>query len=386
MSFEESSKAVRQKLAKMTDTDPNDWYLCMKARFGMALVFNALRDIKGYGDVITTPYTCITSINPILTSGLKPVYADIDPEFLSTTSVKSALVRPRTLALVMQHTLGMIGDKTKLAKFAEDRNLLLVEDSAHCVTRMARSKSGKILADVSIHSFGVEKVLTTSKFGGAVYLNPELKKKNKELYEQIAVKLGQLKAPDHFLGFRVRTYRFHNGVLQRIPKAIKPSFRSIQIKLGLLEPAIYPFEQDAQQDEPKNTNNYVNEKMLESLAKLKLNYTRRLANVELYNKHLNSLHFKKINSLDEPLLAYPILFRNQQKAQEAYEMLSSSGYFIRRWYYPLIYPGPNSTKRYYYDPKMAPKAEDISRRVLCLPTDLPAIETQKIIKLISQDA
>ena len=67
-------------------------------------------------------------------------------------------------------------------------------------------------------------------------------------------------------------------------------------------------------------------------------------------------------------------------------MLTSSGYFIRRWYYPLIYPGPKSTKRYYYKPEMAPVAEDVSKRVLCLPTDLPAIETQKIIKLISQDA
>lgn len=386
MSFEESSKAVRRKLAKMTDTDPNDWYLCLKARFGMACVFNALRDINGYGEVITTPYTCITSINPILTSGLKPVYADINPEYLSTTSIKSALFHPKTLAVVMQHTLGMIGDKSDLAKVVTDRNLLLVEDSAHCITRMARTKSGKILADISVHSFGVEKVLTSSKFGGAIYVNPNLKKKNKELYERITVKLGQLKEPGKLLGLRVRTYRFHNGILQRMPQAIKPGFRSMQIKLGLLEPAIYPFEQDGQQDEAKNTNNYVNEKILESLGKLKLNYTRREANVELYNKHMSSQHFDKITRLNEPLLAYPILFKDVKKAQAAYEMLSASGYFIRRWYNPLIYPGPNSTKRYYYDPKMAPIAEDVSKRVLCLPTDLPAIETQKIIKLISQDA
>ena len=386
MRFEESSKAVRQKLAKMTDTDPDDWYLCLKARFGMAVVFNALRDIKGYGEVITTPYTCITSINPILVSGLKPVYADIDPAFLSTTSIKSALVRPKTRAVVMQHTLGMIGDKTKLAKFAADRNLLLVEDSAHCITRMARSKGGKILADISVHSFGVEKVLTTSKFGGAIYINPELKKKNKALYEQIAMKLGQLKEPDHFLGFRVRVYRTQNAILQRMPQRIKPGFRSFQIKVGLLEPAIYPFEQDGQQDEPKNTNTFVNEKILESLGTLKTNYNRREANVNLYNKHLSSKHFKAVNKLDEPLLAYPVVFSDQKKAQATYEMLTTSGYFIRRWYDPLIYPGPKSTKRYYYNPENVPKAEDISKRVLCLPTDLPAIETQKIIKLISQDA
>ena len=123
MNYEESSAKIRQQLADYSNTNADDWFLCLKARFGMAVVFNALRDIKGYGDVITTPYTCITSINPILVSGLKPVYADIDQNFLSTLSVKETLTTAKTHAVVMQHTLGMVGDKSKLASFAKKHNL-----------------------------------------------------------------------------------------------------------------------------------------------------------------------------------------------------------------------------------------------------------------------
>ena len=383
MNYEESSAKVRAILAEYSKTKPEDWHLCMKARFGMAVVFDAIRDIKGHGEILTTPYTCITSINPILVSGLTPVYVDIDKDILSTSEVPTKLIHAKSYGIVMQHTLGMIGNKTKLRKLADKHNLLLIEDSAHCITRFARDKNGKILADISIHSFGVEKVLTGCKFGGAIWINPELKTKNKQLYEKIVESLEKLPAPDKALGFRVRTYRYNNAVLQRLPSRLKHGLRKFETKIGLLEPAIYPFEQDGHQDAPLASNKYINERIISQLPSLKQNYIRREANVDLYQKKLKSKHFEKVTMLKEPLLAYPILFKTRARANQAYDLLSSSGYFIRRWYSPLLFPGPNSTKIYRYDPKKSPIAEDIAPRILCLPTDLPIIETQKIINLLS---
>ena len=383
MNYEESCEAIRKKLATLSDTNAEDWHLCLKARFGMALVFEAIRDVLGDGEVITTPYTCITSINPILVAGLTPVYHDIDKTILSTGKPDDKLCKGKAKAIVMQHTLGIIGDKTCLRKYADKHKLILVEDSAHCVTRFARDKDNKILADISVHSFGVEKVLTGSKFGGAIYINPELKKKNPDLYIRIVEKFDRLKQPNHFMAFRVRTYRLNNAIIQRLHGRLRRGFRNFEIKAGLLEPPIYPFEQDGQQDEPQATNKYINERILQQLGNLKPNYIRRSANVDLYRNKLQSKHFTKVTKIHEPLLAYPILFNDANKANEAYDMLSSQGYFIRRWYTPLLYPGPNSLKIYRYDPKKVPVAEDISTRVLCLPTDLPVIETTKIIRALT---
>jgi len=383
MNYEESSEAIRKKLAALSDTNAEDWHLCLKARFGMALVFEAIRDKLGAGEVITTPYTCITAINPILVAGLTPVYHDIDASILSTGKPDDHYCKGKTKAIVMQHTLGMIGDKSSLRKYADKHKLILVEDAAHCVTRFARDKENNILADISVHSFGVEKVLTGTKFGGAVWINPELKTKSPALYDAIIKKFNELKSPDRHMAFRVRTYRLNNAIIQRLHGNFRRNFRSFTIKAGILEPPIYPFEQDGQQDEPQTTNKYINERILEQLKILKSNYIRRNANVELYHNKLKSKHFSKVTKLQEPLLAFPILFETPEKANEAYDMLTSQGYFIRRWYSPLLYPGPNSLSLYRYNPKKAPIAEDISRRVLCLPTDLPVIETSKIISFLT---
>ena len=75
MDLIQSNLAVRKSLAKYSNTDPDDWFLTFKARFGMATVFQAIYNIYGHSEVITQPYTCITAINPILVSNLKPAYA-----------------------------------------------------------------------------------------------------------------------------------------------------------------------------------------------------------------------------------------------------------------------------------------------------------------------
>lgn len=383
MTYEESSEKVRQALAKFSNTNSEDWFLCLKARFGMAEIFYALHDIEPNAEIITCPYTCITAINPILVAGLKPIYADITPDYLSIYAPDDVLVGKKTAAIVMQHTLGIIKNKQKIANFAKKHQILLIEDSAHCLTRFARDKENNIISDISIHSFGVEKILTTTKFGGAIYVNPLLREKNPELYKNITTRLKNLPKPDRSMNFRMRTYRYNNAVLQRLPSGIKQNLRNFEIKTGILEPAIYPFEQEAKQDQSQTTNSYINERILSQIETLKSNFIRREANVNLYQKHLKSKKFEKIITKTEPLLAYPIIFSTTTQANQAYAMLSSESYFIRRWYSPLLYPGPKNIKDYFYNPKKCPIAEKICQKTLCLPTDLPIIETQKIIKLLN---
>ena len=380
MNYVESDQKVRKKLAKLSNTDAKDWHLCFKARLGMAIVYESICTEIGAGEVITTPYTCITSVNPILVAGLTPIYHEVDPQNLSIGTPDDKYCTDQTRAIVMQHTVGIIGDRTNLRKFADKHHILLIEDSAHCATRFARDKNGKILADISIHSFGVEKILSGSKFGGAIWLNPELADKNPALYRQIKARFKALKRPGPSTGFRVRTYRVNNAVIQRLRGNLRKNLRSFEIKTGILEPPIQPCEQDGLQGKPYLTNTYINKRIISQLSGIQKNYTLRQKNVTLFNKELKSKSFKSVSDVDEPLLAYPIIFNTPAKANAAYTLLSSMGFFIRRWYHPLLYPGPNSNKVYHFSPKNVPLAEDISKRVLCLPTDLSEAQTQKIIK------
>ena len=383
MDLIQSNLAIRKLLAKYSNTDPDDWFLTFKARFGMATVFQAIYDIYGHGEVITQPYTCITAVNPILVSNLKPVYADIDASTLSLTQPEK-LYNSKTVAVVMQHTLGIIGDKaSEIANFARKHRLILLEDSAHCLTRMATDESGNILADISIHSFGVEKVIKNTKFGGAIYVNPALKKKNAKLYEEITTRLLNLPQPPLGLNLRSRTYRFQNGILHRLPNSIFNDARNLAYKAHIFELAVAPYEQSAEQSRPYATTKYVNNTILKHLPSLPAIYKLRLKNVRLFNKKLaNCQDFELINNCDEPLLAYPILFKDAASATKVYDILTSSNYFIRRWYSPLLYPGPNSNRRYHYNSKMAPVAESIHSRVLCLPTDLTPEKMRNLLTIL----
>lgn len=384
MNYIESSHKIRQLLAKASGTDAEDWFLCLKARFGMQVVFRNIRETLGAGEVITSPYTCITAVNPILAGGLYPVYSDIDINNLSISDPSAKLCSSgKVRAIVMQHTLGIIGDKTALATHANKHRLLLIEDSAHCLTRMARDKKNQPLADISIHSFGVEKILTRTKFGGAVYVNPRLKTSNPELYENITSSLLALPSPTPMTEVRLRSYRINNAVLQRMPASIKPTARSLSIKAKILEPPISHIEQEGKQGKAYASTLWVNQKILEQLPTLPINYDRRLANVARYRKYLQSDKFEILCDLDEPLLAFPIVFKDQQQANLAYDLLMSSGFFIRRWYSPLLFPGPASNRVYHYNPKMAPIAEKVAPCVLCLPTDIKDSDCKRLIKLIN---
>ena len=378
-----SNLALRRKIANYTKTDASDWYLCLKARYGMAAVYKAVFDIYGSSDVLTTPYTCITSVNPILVSFLKPIYADIDPETLSITNVGKHLTK-RTRAICVQHTLGIINPEIKkIAKICKERNILLVEDSAHCLGRMALTSKKEPLADISVHSFGVEKVLQNTKFGGAIYVNPALKKKDPKLYDKIVDHLLNLKETPRSLDLKIRAYRGENAVLQRIPNRMQNGFRNFLLKTKAYEPAVTPMEQQCKQLPSYAITDFVAETALKHIGTLSENYRQRLENVKIYQKYLkDAKDFHIVNASEEPMLAFPIVFEDVRRATDAYIALASSGFFIRRWYSPLLYPGPTDTRKYEYNPKMAPVAEAMHPRVLCLPTNLTVTQTKKLIQIL----
>ena len=88
---------------------------------------------------------------------------------------------------------------------------LLVEDCAHCVTRMARDAAGWPLADISVHSFGVEKMLPT-RFGGAIWVNPRLRERDAALDAETRGRLAALEQPSHHLDTVTKLYINENRV------------------------------------------------------------------------------------------------------------------------------------------------------------------------------
>lgn len=380
--FDTLTRDVRAELARLTGTRSEDWFLTFRARYGMEAVFHALKTQKGGSEVITQPFTCATAVNPILSAGYIPIYIDASYDSLSLDTAKLQ-ANDASRALIMQHSFSLKSNMEKARTFANAHNLLLMEDSAHHIGMMAQ-KDGRPLADVSIHSFGVEKLLP-AKFGGAVWVNPDMT--DMVLRDAIRSTLDGLPAAGKKQAALARRYRFFNRLLNRIPARVEPGLRSFVIKAGLFQPAIMPDElQGKNHDRPAQPDVFVLKEMLHGLKQYKSVIKKRQEVAATYVKGLAATRIpSSIPPEGYAPTRFPLLCRDAAEAQHLFDALRLAGHYSGKWYRPTLFPGVPDMKLYNYDPELCPVAEDISARILNLPTNITTSEAKEIVDVIRRE-
>lgn len=384
MLTEKLTRVVRDDLARLTRTAPDDWFFTTRARYGMTSVLTSLAAVRGSGEVITQPFTCATALNPILSAGHIPVYIDTSLDDLSLdTSKLQASTAAR--ALIMQHTFSLPSNLKIARTFANKHHLLLLEDSAHCVGFIARDKNDRPLADISVHSFGVEKMLST-KFGGAVWVNPEMK--DHELRDTIRASLANLPLLDRKSRGRARRYRLFNRILNHAPQAVGPSLRKLFISSGLFEPAIMPIElQGKNYAQPSRPDNRILREMHEALTTYEPLLGKRRAATEVYlgNPPQNLILPKNIPKEGYAPARFPLLCENNLEAKRLFNALRDNGHYSGKWYSPTIFPGTPNPELYNYDPELYPIAENAAARILNLPTNITTDEAKEILNVLHRE-
>lgn len=133
------------------------------AALHIALIANGI----GQGDeVITTPFTFVSSANVIIHAGATPVFVDVNPVTLTIDHTKiEEKITPRTKAIIPVHFAGHACDLDPLRAIAQKNNLFLLEDAAHAVdTRYKGDLIGKN-AHAAAFSFYATKNLATGEGG-----------------------------------------------------------------------------------------------------------------------------------------------------------------------------------------------------------------------------
>lgn len=120
------------------------------------------------GEVITTPFTFISTTNAIVRRGLTPVFADIDAEtFNILPSSVEQLITPKTAAILAVHVFGAPCDTHQLESIAKKHNIKLIYDSAHAFGTCLDGKDISQYGDVSIFSLHATKLFHSVE-GGVV--------------------------------------------------------------------------------------------------------------------------------------------------------------------------------------------------------------------------
>jgi dTDP-4-amino-4,6-dideoxygalactose transaminase len=147
---------------------------CIGCNSGTDALYLALRALNiGAGDeVITTPFTFISTAGMISAVGATPVFVDIDAQTynLDLNQVETAIT-PRTKAIIPVHLFGHPVDLPKLMTIAHSHHLWVIEDAAQAVgATWGEAKVGSI-GHIGCFSFYPTKNLGACGDAGAVTTN-----------------------------------------------------------------------------------------------------------------------------------------------------------------------------------------------------------------------
>lgn len=158
--------------------------------------------IKEGDEVITTPFTFISTAEVIALLRAKPVFVDVEEESLNIDpNLIEKAITERTKAILPVHLFGLCADMKSIMDIAQKHNLKVVEDAAQAIGATLHDKMAGGLGDIAGFSFFPTKNLGAAGDAGAILTNDE------KLYEKIRllrVHGSHRKYYHKFIGFNNR--------------------------------------------------------------------------------------------------------------------------------------------------------------------------------------
>jgi dTDP-3-amino-3,4,6-trideoxy-alpha-D-glucose transaminase len=136
------------------------------AALGLALIAAGI----GPGDEVVVPgHTFIASALGVLHAGATPVFCDVERDTgLMDPDSASAVIGPRTTAIVPVHLYGQMCDMERITALAACRGLFVLEDAAQAHGATCNGRQAGTLGDAAAFSFYPSKNLGALGDGGAV--------------------------------------------------------------------------------------------------------------------------------------------------------------------------------------------------------------------------
>ena len=156
---------LEEKLAQYLDVP--EISLTVNGHMALELAIQSF-DFPEGSEVITTPFTFISTTHAIVRNKLKPVFCDVKESdgTIDETKIED-LITEKTVAILPVHVYGNVCAVEEIQRIADDYNLKVIYDAAHAFGEKYLDKGIGNYGDVSIFSFHATKVFNTIE-GGAV--------------------------------------------------------------------------------------------------------------------------------------------------------------------------------------------------------------------------
>ena len=152
--------------------------LMVNGHMALEMVIQAFEFPEG-AEIITTPFTFISTTHAIVRNRLKPVFCDVKETDGTIDETKiEELITDKTVAILPVHVYGNICNVEAIQEIADRHSLKVIYDAAHAFGEKYKGKGIGSYGDASIFSFHATKVFNTIE-GGAVTVSDH------ELYEKL---------------------------------------------------------------------------------------------------------------------------------------------------------------------------------------------------------
>ncbi|MCC5919845.1 MAG: DegT/DnrJ/EryC1/StrS family aminotransferase [Cyclobacteriaceae bacterium] len=293
----------------------------------------ALNAFGKEGEIITTPFSYVATTASIVWEKCRPVFVDIHPEYLTIDESKiEEAITDKTTCILATHVYGNPCDVEAIQAIASKYNLKVIYDAAHCFGVMYKGQSIFNYGDVSTCSFHATKLFHTGE-GGALFCQNE--------------------AIHHEMNYR---HNFgHHGKLEYHGLGINAKMSELQAAMGL---TVLPYMG----------------KIISAREKI----------CTIYNQNLDFNVVKPLKlraNTGWNFSYYPILFKDEKSLLLVENALNKENIFPRRYFFPSLSDLP------YISKTRVPFAEDISKRVMCLPLyfGLQKSDIQRVCNIINNN-
>ena len=128
-------------------------------------------DIGKGDEVITVPYTFISTVGSIVTAGAKPVFVDIKEDYNIDEKQIEAAITKKTKAIMPVHWAGRPCELDKIKSIAKKHNLKIIQDGSQGIDSKFRNKQLVYYGDICTYSMHPLKNLNIWGDGGFIATN-----------------------------------------------------------------------------------------------------------------------------------------------------------------------------------------------------------------------
>ncbi len=265
------------------------------------------------GEVITTPFTFISTTSAIAAEKLTPVFADIDPKTynINPDNIED-VITDKTCAIAPCHVFGNACEIEKIDKIAQKYNLKVVYDASHAFDTVYKNRHILSYGDFSIISFHGTKMFHTIE-GGAIVI------KDDALYEKAKM---------------IREYG-KSGPDEVGTIGVNAKMNEFEAAMGLC-----------------------------MLDEIDIILNERKTSYEFYVKELKDyVQLQSINpDANKSYSYFPVVFQSEEEMKEVRSALNELDIFPRQYFFPSLDTIPYVEKR-----KIMTNSQDLCSRILVIP-------------------